>query len=127
MHFQQLAAIAALATTALSLPSGLEKRSQTCTNGAVVFVVRGSDLQQETLGYNPRYNQQPVGTVNTANAIIQKAGGNSYMSSIQYPAIDPASGQYGQSVQDGVAAIQGAILDYIVSPTSRSLEWGTGC
>lgn len=115
MHFQQstiLASAGLLATTAFASP--IEKRVQ-CTNGAVVFAVRGSDPNWSSLDTNPAYNQLPQGMTNVANAIISKAG-SGYLQAVAYPAINPPTNNYADydpSVQDGVKALTNDILAYV--------------
>lgn len=90
----------------------------TCTDGAVVYCVRGSDPTWESDSPDPNYNQLPQGMTDTANAIVQKHGG--YVVPISYPSIDASSanendGKYQQSVQMGVNALHDAIVNYVAA------------
>lgn len=115
MQFTQSTIIAAaglLVTGTFASP--IEKRVQ-CTNGAVVFAVRGSDPNWSSLDTNPNYAQLPSGMTNVANAIISKAG-SGYLQAVAYPAINPPTNNYQDyepSVQDGVKALTNDILSYI--------------
>lgn len=111
MLLPQLPVLVGLAALASASPMRLEERSAKCPP-AVVFAVRPTDTNQTTLGYNPRYNILPTAMNDTANAVVKKAGGKSYVDYIQYPAINPATGMYPQSVQMGITALQGAITNY---------------
>lgn len=116
MRLMQVSYLTAL-TVPLTMGSPLSRqRRVTCTDEAVVFALRGSDPAQSTLGPNPRYNDLPAGMTNTANGVISKAGGNSYLQPIQYPAVKPdppSNSLYKQSVSQGAQALKTAILDYV--------------
>nr|POE56391.1 acetylxylan esterase 2 [Quercus suber] len=147
MHFQSLTLLSALAVSAFATPvpdsasaanfdaaaeaRDVEKRAQPCVP-AVVFAVRGSDDQQTTLGFNPRYNQLPSGMTAAANAVFSKNGGDAStgLRPLNYPAISAsqtnlANGNYGRSVDQGIGALQQVIVDYVNQcPTGKIFVMG---
>lgn len=108
MQFKLALTVAGLSSTAVAVQ---------CTDGAVVFAVRGSDGNWDSLSTDPAYNQFPSGMNAVANFAIGKAG-SGYMQAIPYPAIvasseNLANGNYQQSVAIGTNALQQAILSYV--------------
>lgn len=123
MHVQSFAFLSALALAVTAQPvhvvaeeSNVQERATGCVP-AVVFAVRGSDDQQTTLGYNPRYSDLPEGMTNAANAVINKNGGGS-LRPLNYPAIAASqqnldSGDYQRSVNQGISTLQQDIVNYV--------------
>lgn len=108
MQLKQVVTIAGLSSTALAV---------TCTDGAVVFAVRGSDGNWNSLANDPAYNQLPSGMTAVANDVIAKAG-SGYLMPIMYPSINPSqenlsNGNYQRSVAIGTNNLQQAILSYV--------------
>ncbi|EME45634.1 carbohydrate esterase family 5 protein [Dothistroma septosporum NZE10] len=147
MHVPSIALFGGLALSAMASPlpdsassagfdavsdvSDVEKRATTCVP-AVVFAVRGSDDQQTTPGYNPRYSELPSGMTAAANAVISKNGGQSStgLRPLNYTAISAtqtnlANGWYQQSVNGGIGALQQVIVDYVNQcPTGKIFVMG---
>ena len=113
MRFQLSAAAVALATSAFASPVSLEKRGAPCTNGAVIFAVRGSDYGHHDLSTDPYYTDIGPGMQKVANAVLSHAGNQGSINPIAYPAIAGDSPQYPQSVSTGITNLQNAIYDYI--------------
>lgn len=114
------------ALAAVASPVSLQKRVA-CTNGAVVFAVRGSDPNWSSLSVDPQYADIGTPMTDVANAIISKAGGGS-LHAIQYPAINPPTNgyqDYQQSVNMGIQALQNAVISYVNScPNGRIFIMG---